>query len=63
MSRFFNICCLRAGVEPSHRQWRKFLKGQGSAYHYAIQSGNKKRARDVIREHRPATKLETKRLI
>lgn len=28
----FLDACKRAGVQPTHRQWRKWTRGEGSAY-------------------------------
>jgi hypothetical protein len=38
--KFFTLCCSKAGVQPTSRQRKNFLKGTGGAYMYAVRSGN-----------------------
>lgn len=41
--KFFELCCEKAGVEPTGRQRRNFVSKRGAAYEYAARTGNAKR--------------------
>ena len=45
---FFDICCAKAGVQPTSRQLSGFIKGTGSAAAYALRTGGR------VRIHRTA---------
>lgn len=51
LENFFQLCCRKAGVEPTERQLHKFRRGDGAAYAYACRSGNKSRAKRLIKQY------------